>query len=109
MKKIIFCIILSSFIMAPLSLMAAAVEPIQPVNIKAEEVPTIIMNIAAWFYRIVLAVAVFFALVAAYYYLTGNPKNVEKAHKQLFYVVIGVVVALISFGIEKLVSSLIKP
>ena len=108
MKKTIFCIILSSFIIAPLSLMAAAAEPIQTVNIKAEEVPKIIMKMATWFYWIVLAVAVFFALLAAYYYLTGNPKNVEKAHKQLFYVVIGIIVALVSFGIVRLVQSLIQ-
>ena len=91
--------------------MAANAQTISPISITAEEVPEIIMNIANWFYRIVLAVAVFFVLVAALTYLTGanNPKNIEKAHKQLFYAVIAIVVALISFGIVSLVQSLIKP
>jgi predicted membrane channel-forming protein YqfA (hemolysin III family) len=106
MKKLLIFLTLLGIAGFNLFLVASA-QTITPVNITASDVPRIIMNIATWFYRIVLAVAVFFAVVAAYYYLTGNPKNVEKAHKQLFYVVIGVVVALISFGIVQLVQSLI--
>jgi len=84
---------------------------ITTIEITAEQIPDIIMNIATWFYRVVLAIAVIFVLVAAFTYLTGanNPKNIEKAHKQLFYAVIAIVVALISFGIVSLVQSLIKP
>jgi predicted membrane channel-forming protein YqfA (hemolysin III family) len=106
MKKLLIFLTLLGIAGFNLFLVASA-QAITPVNITASDVPRIIMNIANWFYQIVLAVAVFCALLAAYYYLTGNPKNVEKAHKQLFYVVIGVVVALISFGIVQLVQSLI--
>jgi len=95
--------------MAPLSLMAAAAEPIQTVNITAEQVPKIIMNVATWLYRIVLAAAVIFALIAAFQYLSGNPKTVEKAHKQLLYSVIGIVVAIFAFSIVAVVKSIIKP
>jgi|GEM_PF-2371757 len=107
MKKLLIFLTFLGIAGFNLSLVASA-QTIRPVNISPSDVPKIIMNIATWFYRIVLAVAVFFALVAAYYYLTGNPKNVEKAHKQLFYVVIGIIVALISFGIVRLVQSLIQ-
>lgn len=89
-------------------LLVSAADPIQTVNITADDVPKIITNIATWFYRIVLAVAVFFALVAAFNYLTGDPKKIQQAHRQLLYVVIGIAVALISFGVVSLVESLIK-
>jgi uncharacterized membrane protein YphA (DoxX/SURF4 family) len=109
--RIIFYSVLSIIIFNSASLIVANAQTISPISITAEEVPGIIMNIATWFYRIVLAVAVFFVLVAAFTYLTGanNPKNIEKAHKQLLYAVIAIVVALISFGIVSLVQSLIKP
>ncbi len=88
--------------------LALAADPIQTVNVTADDVPKIITNIATWFYRIVLAVAVFFALLAAFNYLTGDPKKVQKAHQQLLYVIIGVAVALISFGIVSLVNNLLN-
>lgn len=105
MKKFLIYAFLIGFIGFNVSLVAIADTSIKPVNITADKVPAIIINIATWFYRIVLVVAVFFALVAAFNYLTGNTKNVEKAHKQLLYVVIGIAVALLSWGIVTIVTN----
>ena len=109
MKKSLFIILtLVGIAILNAPLLVGAADPIQTVDINADDVPGIITNIANWFSRIVLAVAVFFALVAAFNYLTGDPKKVQQAHHQLLYVVIGIAVALISFGIVSLVKSLIK-
>lgn len=109
MKKSLFIsLILVGVIGFCTPLLVGAADPIQTVNIDANDVPRIITNIATWLYRIVLAVAVFFALLAAFNYLTGDPKKVQKAHQQILYVVVGIAVALVSFGIVSLVESLIK-
>jgi hypothetical protein len=78
------------------------------VSIDANDVPNIIRKIALWLYRIVLALSTVFGLYAAFLYLSGNPKNVEKAHQQLKYAFIGVAIAIISFSIEAIVKGIIS-
>lgn len=109
MKKY-FYIILASFLLGSFSLaaMAASAPSVNEVNITADKVPGIIMNIATWLYRIILAAAVVFVLIAASQYLTGNPKSVEKAHKQLLYAVVAIVVAIVAFSIVKIVQGIIQ-
>lgn len=110
MKKSLFIILtLVGIIGLSAPLLVGAADPIQTVNITADDVPRIITNIATWFYRIVLAVAVFFALVASFNYLTGDPKKIQQAHHQLLYVVIGIAVALIAFGAVNLVENVLVP
>lgn len=109
MKKSLFIsLILVGLVGFGIPLLVGAADPIETVNIKADEIPGIIMNLATWLYRIVLAVAVIFALIAAFQYLSGNPKTVEKAHKQLLYSVIGIIVAIFAFSIVAVVQSVIK-
>jgi hypothetical protein len=78
------------------------------VSINANDVPRIIEKIALWLYRFVLALSTVFGLYAAFLYLSGNPKNVEKAHQQLKYAFIGVAIAIISFSIEAIVKGIIS-
>lgn len=108
MKKSLFIVLtLVGVIGFSTPLLVSAADPIQTVDITAEEVPGIITKIATWFYWVVLAVAVFFALLAAFNFLTGDPKKIQTARHQLLYVVIGIAVALISFGIEKLINDVL--
>ncbi|HOX21804.1 MAG TPA: hypothetical protein PKZ02_02425 [Candidatus Paceibacterota bacterium] len=108
MKKSLFIVLtLVGVIGFSAPLLVGAADPIQTVNITAEEVPGIITNIATWFYRVVLVVAVFFALLAAFNFLTGDPKKIQTARHQLLYVVIGVVVTLVSFGIVSLINDVL--
>jgi len=81
---------------------------ISEINIKATDVPNIINKIARWLYTIVLALSTIFGLYAAFLYLTGDPKNVEKAKKQLIYAVIGVVVAIFAFSINAIIRGIIR-
>lgn len=78
------------------------------VSINANDVPKIIQKIALWLYRIVLALSIIFGLYAAFLYMSGNPKNVEKAHQQLKYAFIGVAIAIVSFSIEAIVRGIIS-
>lgn len=73
------------------------------------DVIKLINNIAKWFYNIVLALAVIFALIAAFHYLTagGNPQTIQKANKQLLYAVIAVIVAIAAFSIKTIVVTLL--
>jgi hypothetical protein len=123
MKKIIQFIILPMMFLLLLAPMTYAVsrgfedelpppvtetEQVGGVSINANDVPRIIQKIALWLYRFVLALSVIFGLYAAFLYLSGNPKNVEKAHQQLKYAFIGVAIAIISFSIEAIIKSIIK-
>ena len=78
------------------------------IRIKAGDVPNIINKIARWLYAIVLALSTVFGLYAAFLYLTGNPKNVEKAKKQLVYAVVGVAIAIVAFSIEAIIRGIIR-
>lgn len=78
------------------------------ITITASQVPSIINKIARWLYTIVLALSTIFGLYAAFLYLTGDPKNVEKAKKQLIYAVIGVVVAIFAFSINAIIRGIIR-
>jgi hypothetical protein len=78
------------------------------ITITANQVPSIINKIARWLYSIVLALSTIFGLYAAFLYLTGDPKNVEKAKKQLIYAVIGVVVAIFAFSIDAIIRGIIR-
>ena len=78
------------------------------ISINASDVPNLFDKLARWLYTFILVLSVFFGLYAAFLYLTGNPKNVEKAHKQLIYAFVGVIVAILSFSIKAIITSIIK-
>lgn len=78
------------------------------IQISASQIPTIINRIARWLYTFVLALSTIFGLYAAFLYITGNPKNVEKAKKQLVYAVIGVAVAILAFSIDAIIRGIIR-
>jgi len=78
------------------------------IQITASQVPNIINKIARWLYTIVLALSTVFGLYAAFLYLTGNTKNVEKAKKQLVYAVVGVAIAIVAFSIEAIIRGIIR-
>jgi hypothetical protein len=80
------------------------------ISINASDVPNIIKNITKYFYNAFLIVSVGFILLSAFYFLKGgdNPADIKKAKSQLVYAVIGIAIAIISFGIDKLIESIIR-
>lgn len=67
----------------------------------------ILITVVQWFYTIVLIVAVLFILLAAFNFITsrGDPGKVTEAKKQLLYAIIGIAVALLSYGVVTLVQN----
>lgn len=76
-----------------------------------DEILKVLDNIAGWVARgfwIAATIAVFYA---GFLYLTAgdNEEKVKKAHKQLLYAVIAIVVALFAYGMPNLIENIITP
>lgn len=80
------------------------------VSVNANDVPRIIQKLAKYLYNAVLIMSVIFILISAFYYLKAgdNPTYAKKAKSQLIYAVIGIAIALISFGVEQFITKLIQ-
>jgi hypothetical protein len=67
----------------------------------------ILITIVRWFYTIIFVVAVLFILLAAFHFITskGDAATTTKAKQELLYAVIGIAVALLSYGIVTLITN----
>jgi len=76
-----------------------------------DQLDALISKIVNWFSGFVLVVAVLFILVAAWTFLTagGNPDNIAKARQMLIYALIGIAVAVLAWGMEPLIRSILTP
>jgi len=65
-----------------------------------------IEKIITWLITIILIVAALFIVIAAFTFVTagGDPEKVNKARDQVLYALIGVVVALLAYGLVLLVK-----
>lgn len=63
-------------------------------------------DVVKYVYIIFFIIAVLFIIVAAFTYLTkaGQPEEIKKAHTQLVYAVIAIVVALLAVGAEAIIK-----
>jgi ABC-type uncharacterized transport system permease subunit len=66
----------------------------------------ILVTVVQWIYTIIFIIAVLFILLAAFNFITskGDPTKTTTAKKQLLYAVIGIAVALLSYGVVSLVQ-----
>jgi hypothetical protein len=71
---------------------------------------TILKEIIRWIYTLFFVIAIAFILVAAFTYVTagGDTEKVGKAKNYLIYAIIGIVVALLSFGLSTIISSFLQ-
>ena len=71
----------------------------------------ILARITNWIFTILLALAVLFLILAAFYYLgsQGSEERVNKAHKMLMYTAVAVAVAILARGIVFLVNTVVAP
>ena len=67
----------------------------------------VLIMVVKWLYTIVFIVAVLFILLAAFNFITskGDATKTGTAKKQLLYAVIGIAVALLSYGVVTLVRT----
>jgi len=66
-----------------------------------------LITIVRWFYTIIFIVAVFMILLSAFYFVTsgGDPDKSKKARQTLLFAVVGIVVALLAYGIVYFVQN----
>ncbi len=112
-KVLIFSLIINIIIMGlalPVFAQSNTTE-IESIEINSiDDILTIIENITSWMYRILLAIVVIFVLMAAFTYLTssGNIDKIKKANNQLLYAAIAVVIAILSFSVSQIITSVLS-
>ena len=112
MKNFLLAAILAGAVVLPAAnvLAQATTEtpPLGPTSV--EEVLAIIDTITMWLFSIVMALALVFLLISAFYFLTsgGDPGKVSTARSALTYALIGVAVALIARGLIFVVRILLN-
>lgn len=118
MSKKIFATIglmVLAFLIGSLALPVSAVTPGQiPGPIVQTVGPTsvtgwvdVLITVVRWIYTIIFIVAVLFILLAAFHFITskGDPETTKKAKSELLYAVVGIAVALLSYGVVTLVQT----
>jgi fumarate reductase subunit D len=75
-----------------------------------DDVLRIIGNITTWLWRLFMIITVLVFMYIGFTYLTaaGNPTKVGNANNMIKYGLIGIVVALLSGGMVKLIESFLK-
>jgi fumarate reductase subunit D len=75
-----------------------------------DDVLRIIGNITTWLWRFFMIITVLVFMYIGFIYLTaaGNPTKVGQANNMIKYGIIGIVVALLSGGMVKLVESFLQ-
>lgn len=74
----------------------------------AKELLGIMEYVTNWLFTILLVLAVFFIILAAYRYLTsGGGEEVAKAHKMILYAAVAIAVAVLAKGIVNVTRVLI--
>lgn len=70
---------------------------------------TLIENLTKYIFYGVMAIAVLFIIIAAFYFLTaaGNPDKVTIARQMLIYALIGVGVALLAYALPFIVKGIL--
>ena len=118
MKTNIAVLSLTIFIAIFIANTAVALPPPTPrggVPVPATDVSSIqtifdrIVNLLGWVYTIFFVIAAFFILFAAFTYLTakGDPEKVKGARDQIIYAAIAIVVALLAFSIDQIISTFV--
>ncbi len=118
MRKLFFVIFFLSLFFLSLSLSFAAAPPSAPlgqavpgsVGSNPVSIVDVVLNIVKWFAWIIAALSVIFALYSAFLFIisSGDDSTLRKAKEVLVFVVVGIVIALISFGIVALTKSMLN-
>ena len=70
----------------------------------------VIERIGGYLSTIIFSLAIIFILVSAFQFLTaaGNPEKITSARQVLIYALVAVAVAVIAWGLPKLIQSIIE-
>jgi uncharacterized membrane protein len=66
---------------------------------------TLLCGFLYWLYTLAIIIGVVYIIIAAYKYMTagGEAEGVKSAHKSLTYGVIGILVAILAYGVPNIV------
>ncbi len=80
--------------------------PVPITNIQTD-VPALIEAALLWMFWILIAISIIMFLWGGYRYVTsqGEPEKVSEANKTLLYAAVGVIVAIVAFGLPIVISS----
>jgi hypothetical protein len=111
MKKL--ALTLSALLLSPLQALAESAGAPDKLNklgtpIKDPDgIIAFIANVNDWIFASLLAIAVFFILIAAWEYVTSKGgEGVEKAHKMILYAAVAIVVGVLAKGIVAVIATL---
>lgn len=105
MKKILFLLIATIMLTAPIMVIANEAGEVPIVDpIDALEI------IIRWAFYVLMIVAVLFFIIAGFMFVTarGNDEQIKKARSMLTYAVIGLVVALLAAGAVEFIQRIFK-
>ena len=107
-KKILLSLVLVS-LLAPVAFAQSQTAPTYLQN-GLSDVEKILVKVTNWMYKIFLALAVIFFLVAAFKYQTsGGGEEVAKAHNMVIFAAVAIAVAMLAKGVEFVVKDLLQP
>ncbi|MDP2966924.1 MAG: pilin [bacterium] len=112
MKTKKYLLSLTLLILLAVSLLALPAKALDPATTLVDIPPVAaIENIITWLIWIVAIVAALFIVFAAFTFITagGDPEKINTARNQVMYALIGVVVALLAWGLVALVRTKVTP
>lgn len=107
MKKTFLSFLLIALVFPVVALAAAYTSPL-PTSV---ELLDMIAQIANYLFWILLAISIVFIVYAGILFVTasGNPDQVEKARHIILYAVIGIIVAMLAYGIRTFLLTAATP
>jgi phosphoglycerol transferase MdoB-like AlkP superfamily enzyme len=118
MKKILSAILLISFLVLPVFVLADTVADTAAETTVTDpgggppadlDVITVLGGLVNWMFYILMIVAALFLVFAGFTYLTasGDPDKVKSAHQSVMWALVGVAVAVMSRGLVALVEKIL--
>lgn len=103
-RKIIFAILLFSFLIPSL---AEAITIVNPLTASTFE--ELIENLVDFIFWVAVAITPIMIIVAGFYFITsaGNPDKIKTAKKLILYTVIGFTIVLLAKGIISVVRQIV--
>ena len=75
-----------------------------------QDVIDLIERVTTWVFTIVMALAILFIVLAAFFYITaaGNPETIGKGKTMLIYALVGIAVAVLARGLPLLIQAILE-
>ena len=102
---------LTAIVLLIVPMIGLAQEPLSTTTLTTpEQIVGLIKSITLYIFYGVMALAVMFIIIAAFYFLTaaGSPEKVATARQMLIYAIIGIAVALLAYAIPYIVSGILS-